>query len=451
MTFKHIKFEDSSTMRSLERVAQKKGWFNNESASLFEKTVPSKKNFSVSLNLTENILKLCDGLRGSGLQKYAEELENNFLTYRHAQTIYDTFKEKGEDLVNAAHPEGSHQLKDVKSDNDHNIFETIIDQHLKDLDIVNKTPTGKLSHSQIINLVRTALVPHYLIKNAAPTNEQKENYNTLLDQSSILLNNIAKKLETAPEDQIGITWESIPSIADTLKRWAKVLVTNIKSTVSTGDVRGLAEALDNVKNKLRDKVQIFSEEHQDANRIAIGMIDHVIKNLEKIAWSIQHPEYLPDTTEYQGSTYSKAQPGHHWEAKYLIPGEKKTEQNINLFDISLSEVKNVLNFYANDLQNRIINKEDAVYAPLNDNDPRIPNLDKAFKRAKNLRNQLISFGSSLKSTLGQDKITIEEINETAAKFSMFKSIKYTNKTDLIDRINKIIQTINNAVGIPNAK
>src|SRR5579885_1969993 len=111
MTFKHVKFEDSPTMRSLERVAKDNGWVKEEP---IVKEAARKENYKPSLALMDNIIKLCNGLRKVGMEKYADELENNFVNYKRAQTIYETSKEKGEDLVDAAHPQGSHKLEDVE-------------------------------------------------------------------------------------------------------------------------------------------------------------------------------------------------------------------------------------------------------------------------------------------------------------------------------------------------
>ena len=109
-----------------------------------------------SPDLMENIFKLCTGLRVQGFTKEATELEVKYLNYKQAQTLYEAHTEKGEDLIEAAHPEGSHHLEDVEGDEA--IFEDILDKHEKILDVVNKTPKGKLSEaSAVINAVKTVL------------------------------------------------------------------------------------------------------------------------------------------------------------------------------------------------------------------------------------------------------------------------------------------------------
>lgn len=175
MTFKHIKFGDSVTMRSLERIAIEKGLVSleplNKTASSIE-----KEDYTPSENLMENVIKLCAGLRGLGFEKHANELESKFVNYKRAFNAYETSKETGEDLVDAAHPDGSHTLRDVEGDA---IIETIVDQHLKNVKIVEKTPTGKLASSKdIIRAVKLVL--------AQDVNVVRATYNEL----KILANNI---------------------------------------------------------------------------------------------------------------------------------------------------------------------------------------------------------------------------------------------------------------------
>jgi len=153
MTFKHVKFEDSVTMRSLERVARDKGWLPPEK-SLSKIASLNETDLSISVNLTENIMKLCSGLRASGLNAYADDVESKFMSYKRAQTLYETSKEKGEDLVDAAHPKGSHKLGDMDGDG---VIETIIDQHLAGIKLTEKKPTGKLASKDILKSVKVVL------------------------------------------------------------------------------------------------------------------------------------------------------------------------------------------------------------------------------------------------------------------------------------------------------
>jgi hypothetical protein len=152
MTFKHVKFDDSMTMRSLERLAKEKGWVKPELVKTAEAAQP---DYTISGNLMENVLKLCAGLRNLGFDKYANELEEKFIVYKQANSLYEISSETGDDVIDTAHPKGSHKLEGVEGDA---TVETIIDQHLKMVEVSNKKPTGKLaSQSDILNAVKKAL------------------------------------------------------------------------------------------------------------------------------------------------------------------------------------------------------------------------------------------------------------------------------------------------------
>jgi len=151
MSWKHAKFDDSVVFRSLEKIAQQKGMIKN---SEIVKNAEKFSDLTPSNNLTDNVMKLCAGLRAQGFDNRASELESKFINYKRAETLYDTSKEEGEDLVDAAHPKGSHKLEGVDGDA---TIETIIDQHLKLVEISNKAPTGKLSNNKdILKAVKMA-------------------------------------------------------------------------------------------------------------------------------------------------------------------------------------------------------------------------------------------------------------------------------------------------------
>lgn len=166
MTYKHIDFSSSPTMRSLERVAKEKGWIKEEPLT---KTAAVKTDLTPSNSLLDNVLKLCAGLRDRGFEKQASELEINLLNYKQAQTLYETTPEKGEDLVHAAHPQGSHKLEGLDAENDGAVVEDILDQHAKNLQMIEKKPTGKLaSISEAIEAVKVAIgAPPLVVKRAA--------------------------------------------------------------------------------------------------------------------------------------------------------------------------------------------------------------------------------------------------------------------------------------------
>lgn len=154
MTFKHIPFDESSTMRSFVKVAQDKGWIKSE--PITKQAAKKTANLKPTSNLMENVIKLCDGLREKGFTKYADELETNLLTYKQAQTLYQVSNETGDDLLGEAHPKGSHKLEDV--DSKEAIFEDLLDKHKQIVQVVEKKPSGKLaSVSDILGAVKVVL------------------------------------------------------------------------------------------------------------------------------------------------------------------------------------------------------------------------------------------------------------------------------------------------------
>lgn len=141
MTYKNIKFEDSSIMRSLEKLAVKKGLIKPEE---FKKEAAAKPapSYQPTNNLNQNILKLCSGLRSQGFEAYANELEIKFLALKQAENIMEE-----------AHPEGSVTLKDMEGDA---TIEDCEEQKKKIEEIIKKTPKGKFG-KDIINLVKITL------------------------------------------------------------------------------------------------------------------------------------------------------------------------------------------------------------------------------------------------------------------------------------------------------
>ncbi len=155
MTFKHGKFSESVVMRSLEKVAREKGLVKEED---FVKTatVTKRANLNPSSDPLVSLMRLGEGLREAGYEKLAVEIEDKALAFKQAQTLYETSKETGEDLIDFAHPKGSHKLEGV--DGTEAVFETILDQHLKSVKMIEKMPTGKLaSHKDILGAVKKVL------------------------------------------------------------------------------------------------------------------------------------------------------------------------------------------------------------------------------------------------------------------------------------------------------
>lgn len=105
------------------------------------------------IGIDEKILSLCSKLREEGFNKQAEGLESKFLTYKSAAThLYHVHNEEGEDLVNAAHPDGDNHLVDA-ADGLGDV-ETILSRHKKIIDVVNKEPKGKLATNKLLGYVK---------------------------------------------------------------------------------------------------------------------------------------------------------------------------------------------------------------------------------------------------------------------------------------------------------
>src|ERR1019366_1367958 len=102
--------------------------------------------------LEENLLKLCSQLRDDGFDIYADSVEEKFLALKTADVhMYHVHDEDGEDLVDRAHPDGDHHVEDGELGD----VETIVSQHKKMLEVVKKTPTGKLA--QYVEMCRIVL------------------------------------------------------------------------------------------------------------------------------------------------------------------------------------------------------------------------------------------------------------------------------------------------------
>jgi hypothetical protein len=175
-----MKFEDSPTMRALEKVAKERGLVKPETLQK-KASIAKKADYTPTSDLMENIFKLCSGLRASGLEKEALEIETSYFNYKRAQTLYETSKEKGEDLVQSAHPKGSHKLEGVEGDEA--TIEDILDQHLKMMKSVEKKPTGKLSSSRaILNAVKVVLA-----QEVAPEETEEELSRQLIAQATKII------------------------------------------------------------------------------------------------------------------------------------------------------------------------------------------------------------------------------------------------------------------------
>lgn len=166
MTYKHVKFQDSETMRSLVKVAYDKGMIAPEStvekALKAQAAKAAEPDLSVSDSVQENLLKLCAGLRAKGFTSHAAKIENHIVALKFAQTAeqvdrhemiessegeYDVSGETGEDLMDEAHPEGAVEV--AEAGDGHGVVDTKPSAHQKLLDIVTK--------AQVINSLKLVL------------------------------------------------------------------------------------------------------------------------------------------------------------------------------------------------------------------------------------------------------------------------------------------------------
>lgn len=112
-------------------------------SELEEKDVVKKVEYYIPTT-EENILVLCEKLRTNKFEKYANLLEEKFLSFeKEASEMYKVHNETGDDLVNAAHPNGDVEMG--KASDELGEVETILSKHNKIVDVVNKQPTGKLA------------------------------------------------------------------------------------------------------------------------------------------------------------------------------------------------------------------------------------------------------------------------------------------------------------------
>lgn len=266
MTFKHTSFDDSATMRALTKIALEKGLIKAE-LPVFKKEA-SAPNYTPTANFLENFVKLCSGLQLLGLGQYSQELETYFINYKKAEaSLYDTSGEKGEDLVDQAHPDGSHKMENVEGDA---TIETIVDQHLKDLQVVNKSPNGKLAtNREIIKAVKLVLAQEneqasFLSQIKYNNNRILQEFNKVFDFVSSevnLKNNFLPQLE---EKLNNPTVENLQSA----KNWIIYANNTIKQYVS--DKMWKAIVTSNIFSKMVSFIQPSIELREKYDTIDVG-------------------------------------------------------------------------------------------------------------------------------------------------------------------------------------
>jgi len=159
----------SEVFRELERQAAKKGFFNpteEEQVTLAAQTVAEKKVAIASDDLQEtedlvlDVAMLATALRDRGLTKQADEIENNLVMFKQAESaLYNVTEETNKDFIDFAHREGDFQVVP----GDYGAVETVESAAEKILAVVRKTPTGKLpkeaSLAGLASLIKEAELP----------------------------------------------------------------------------------------------------------------------------------------------------------------------------------------------------------------------------------------------------------------------------------------------------
>ncbi len=184
MTYKKIKFEDSAVMRSLEKLAVKNGLIKPD--AMKKEAAAKVEGYAPTENLGQNILKLCSGLRARGLGKYAAEVENKFIALKTAESI------EYSNMLNDAHSEGSHKMKDMEGDA---TIETLEDRQKKIQEIVDKTPKGKFAARDAINLVKITLGQAALGPAAVTEESLTAELNSLMENFVVESHKLQKEVE----------------------------------------------------------------------------------------------------------------------------------------------------------------------------------------------------------------------------------------------------------------
>ncbi len=148
MVLKHIDFYDSPTMRELARQSLKAGTIK---PAPVVKEAFKKNSLEPSSNVFTDMVRLADGLRSKGYVKEAQALEEKIVNFKKAEREYDR-------LLDDAHPEGDVEM--AEASNGLGVVETLPTAHQKNVEMVQKRPTGK--QAQVSNIL--AAVDHVFSK-----------------------------------------------------------------------------------------------------------------------------------------------------------------------------------------------------------------------------------------------------------------------------------------------
>lgn len=249
MTYKKADFYSSPTMRQFSKIASDKGWLKSEK--------PIEKKASITsepVGFVENAISLTAELRKQNnvvLNKLAEEIEYNLMQYKVA-SVYGVFNETGEDLVDQAHPDGSHKMEGMIGDA---VIETVVDQQKKIHEVVFKKPKGKLANRELIELVKQASI----IFDTKEEKEMKAEVSELFKKYvEIPINGIVNNMIKWVDDgKLSMNDKSL-GYGDLIKTRINIFKDEIISSSKMSSYSSnIIKQLNNVKNELNTHVQKY--------------------------------------------------------------------------------------------------------------------------------------------------------------------------------------------------
>ncbi len=284
-------------MRELERIALSKRWFKPEERV---KTA-SVSEVEPTSNLTENIMILCSALRAQGMSKQAMEIEQGFSLVRQAQ-VYDVSGETGEDVVSQAHPDGSHKLENV--DSTEAVVETIVDQHMKALKMLEKKPTGKTSSRKIIEMVKVVLGQakqpsksdnlYLQVKNKLRIINTRVSYIYQQTKNQITFSyNIGQSAKEISELSVNPTEENLEKIKDILDEIEERLTPKWGIFgLEKGAFKLIEPILAEAKTKANEALQLITEYFEEKSK----------ENFQTIHTKEETPQESPESTDVPKQT-----------------------------------------------------------------------------------------------------------------------------------------------------
>ena len=212
-------------------------WLDEKPAEI--KEVPAPKQEKASLDT--NILTLSNKLRSSGFDKYADQLENKFLAVKQAEVhLYKVHEETGEDLVNAAHPDGDNKTIAPTKGSDLGDIETILSRHKKIEDIVNKKPTGKLA--SLTSYVDQCKI---VLGEVPKTTTDEEFNNAILKAMGTIKTNLTRIGELCDKE---LTFKIAPTYIDPIIAWTEH--NDDQGTPAIGSLRTIKDDIEKLRSRL---------------------------------------------------------------------------------------------------------------------------------------------------------------------------------------------------------